>query len=312
MQAPTKPRAAASPLLELLSSCAHGEGCSHSAHPGIHFYRVTRPTRFKKTTTFGSTLTVAAQGKKEVWFGADRLTYDPSRYLVVTEEASYEGEILEASPEKPYFAVCIELPPDVIVKTMLALQETELDARAPRPVPPMPAFVAGLDEVLEAAVLRLLRATRDPVEQRILAPLALEEVVFRLLRSEAAQLIQRSVGRPSDVDGVREAIRFMRANAARPLSVEDLAKRASMSPSHFAHRFREIARVSPMRFLKQLRLNEARALLVNQGLRVSEVAARAGYESASHFNRDFKAYFGASPSDYLKRLQAARSQDQAS
>lgn len=292
-----------SPMLELLASCAHAEGCSHSAHPGIHFYRVTRPTRFKKTTTFGSTLTVAVQGRKEVWFGAHTLAYDPSRYLVVTEESSYEGEITEASPEKPYFAACIELPPELILKTMLALREAEVDPTPTKPSAPIPAFVAPLDEVMETAVWRLLRATRDPVERQIVAPLALEELVFRLLRTEAAQLITRSVGRPSDVEGVREAMRFMRANASRPLSVEAIAKRVSMSPSHFAHRFREIARVSPMRFLKQLRLNQARSLLVGEGLRISEAASRAGYESPSHFNRDFKAYFGASPSDYLRRMR---------
>ncbi|WP_437626500.1 helix-turn-helix domain-containing protein [Sorangium sp. So ce1151] len=97
-------------------------------------------------------------------------------------------------------------------------------------------------------------------------------------------------------------MRFLRANVERPLSVEEVARHVAMSPSHFAHRFRAVARVSPMRYLKQLRLEHARTLLLS-GLRASEAAQRAGYESASHFTRDFKSRFGAAPGDYAERFR---------
>jgi AraC-like DNA-binding protein len=78
-----------------------------------------------------------------------------------------------------------------------------------------------------------------------------------------------------------------------------------MSESHFAHRFSEVARVSPMRYLRQLRLDHARALMLGEGARPSEAAARAGFESPSHFNREFKRLYGAPPADYVRRLRAA-------
>jgi AraC-like DNA-binding protein len=98
-------------------------------------------------------------------------------------------------------------------------------------------------------------------------------------------------------------MRYLRDHAARTVSVDEVARHVAMSPSHFAHRFRAVARTSPMRYLKQVRLQNARALLVADGLRVNEAAARVGYESASHFTRDFKSYFGAAPAEYQRRFR---------
>jgi AraC-like DNA-binding protein len=116
-----------------------------------------------------------------------------------------------------------------------------------------------------------------------------------LLRSDAAAAIRSAVPRGPDGASVARGIRFIRDNAHRPLSVAEVARHVAMSPSHFAHRFRAVARVSPMRYLKQVRMAEARQLMLAGGLRAAEAAARVGYQSASHFARDFKAIFGAAP-----------------
>ncbi|MGZ3437923.1 MAG: helix-turn-helix domain-containing protein, partial [Polyangia bacterium] len=120
-------------------------------------------------------------------------------------------------------------------------------------------------------------------------------------------VLRAAVARDRDADSIQQAMLFMRAHATRPLSVEEVARHVAMSPSHFAHRFRAVARTSPMRYLKQVRLLDARALLLADGLRVNEAAARVGYESASHFTRDFKSYFGATPADYVRRFRIAGS-----
>jgi AraC-like DNA-binding protein len=197
----------------------------------------------------------------------------------------------------------IELPSDVIAKTLLALA----DANAAPVVDPAPAFVSAVDPVVKDTVVRFVRAIDEPLERRFVAPLILEELVFRLLRTDAAAVLRAAVVRDRDADSIQQAMRYMRARAMLPLSVEDVARHVGMSPSHFAHRFRAVARTSPMRYLKQLRLQEARALLLSDGLRIGEVATRVGYESASHFTRDFKSYFGATPAEYLRRLRSAGS-----
>jgi AraC-like DNA-binding protein len=100
-------------------------------------------------------------------------------------------------------------------------------------------------------------------------------------------------------------MRFIRAQLQRPLSVAELAGEAAMSPSHYAHSFRRVAGMSPMRYLREARLDAARALLLGGGLRPSEAAARTGFDSAAHFTREFRRRFDASPTEYLRRAAGA-------
>jgi AraC-like DNA-binding protein len=291
-----------SDLTALVAARATAEGTSESPYPGLRYVRVSQPVTFRKTLTFGPMLTVTAQGRKRATFGDREVSYDPRRYLLVTGEASFGGCVVEASPEHPYLAVCFSIPADAVAKTLLALTEAEAEVEGAAET--IPAFTSPLDEQIRGAVIRLVRAVDDPLERRIVAPMIVEELVLRLLRSDDAAAIRSAVPRGPDADAVRKAIQFMRANARRPLSVEAVARHVAMSPSHFAHRFRAVARVSPMRYLKQLRMDEARRLLVAGGLRAGEAAVRVGYESASHFARDFKATYGATPAAYARRTRA--------
>ncbi|WP_437954744.1 AraC family transcriptional regulator [Sorangium sp. So ce119] len=282
----------------LIASQAEAEGCTDAAFPGLRFVRVSRPSICPILHALGPTLTVVGQGRTTARFDAVELEVDASRYAIIAREVVFEEAVMEADSTSPYLAMSLEIPPDAIARVLLALADVSAEPVAEAAL----AFVSDLDAPIEDAIVRLLRAIRDPVERRIVAPLALEELVFRLLRSEAAAMVRSAVGRDRDADKVHAAMRFLRANVERPLSVEDVARHVAMSPSHFAHRFRAVARVSPMRYLKQLRLQHARALLLS-GLRASEAAQRAGYESASHFSRDFKRCFGAAPGDYAERFR---------
>jgi AraC-like DNA-binding protein len=137
----------------------------------------------------------------------------------------------------------------------------------------------------------------------VLAPLALREIVFRLLRSPAASALLALATANGEAARIQQAMAFIEANAARRLSVAAVARHVAMSPSHFAHRFRDVASVSPMRFLKHVRLERARSLLLAEGLSVAEAAERVGYASASHFTRDFKRLFGLAPARYAGAFQ---------
>ncbi|XXX79002.1 AraC family transcriptional regulator [Sorangium sp. So ce134] len=284
----------------LIASQAEAEGCTDAAFPGLRFVRVSRPSTCRLLHALGPTLMVIGQGRTTARFGEQEIEYDASRYAIVAREAAFEEAVTEADSTSPYLAMNLEIPPDAIARMVLALA----DASAEPAAEAAPAVVSDLDTPIDDAVVRLLRAIRDPVERRIVAPLAFEELVFRLLRSEAAAMVRSAVGRDPDADRIQAAMRFLRANVERPLSVDDVARHVAMSPSHFAHRFRAVARVSPMRYLKQLRLQHARALLLS-GVRASEAARRAGYESASHFTRDFKSTFGAAPGVYAERFRKA-------
>jgi len=271
---------------------------------GVHFYRMSAPGRFRKMLVAEPRLIVVAQGRKVARFPEGDLAYDERHYLVLAGRSEFDGDILEASPERPYLAVCIALTPDVVARTLLAFADAAAEETTPSAPPPVPAFVAPLDAPIESAVTRLLAALDDPLERRVVAPLVMEELVFRLLRTDAAAWVRAAV-REGDAS-IERAMRFMRANAARglrDLSVDRVARHVGMSPSHFAHRFSEVARVSPMRFLKQVRLEAARELMLAQRVRAGEAALRVGYESASHFTRDFKSAYGAAPAEYVRRVR---------
>jgi AraC-like DNA-binding protein len=290
-------------LARLIAAGARAEGCTDAFFPGLRYARYSSPSSFVKTDLSGPVLTVVAQGRKVARWRAGELAFDPSQYLVVTGEGLFEGSVVEASAERPYLSVSVVLPPDVVAKVLLALAGVESGPGVER----VPAFTGRIDRALADNVERFLQAVEDPVAKGILAPLALEEIVFRLLRSDAAAAVRGAVGRAPDAAQIQKAMTFMRAHLTEPISVEVVARKVAMSPSHFAHRFRAVARVSPMRYLKQLRLEKARLLLIGEGARAREAAASVGYESASHFARDFKQSFGVSPARYVRRFLAGSS-----
>jgi AraC-like DNA-binding protein len=287
-------------LARLVAAGARGEGCTDAFYPGVRYARYSAPSTFQKNHVSGPVLTVVAQGHKVArWGAAGELAFDPSHYLVITGEGAFEGRILDATPERPYLGVSVQLPSDLVAKVLLALADSGADAATET----LPAFTAPLDPAIAETMLRFLRAVEDPIERRIMAPLVLEELVFRLLRSDAAAVVRSAVGQAPDAVQIQKAMQFMRGNATRPLTVGAVARHVGMSPSHFAHRFRAVARVSPMRYLKQLRMDRARALMLGDGVRVSEAAIRVGYESASHFTRDFKQTFGVAPAAYGRQFR---------
>lgn len=288
----------------LVAERARAPGRCDPLFPGVHFYRATELFRARYTLGFGPHVSVVAQGRKVARFGALELAYAPCHYLVVTGDGMMESELLEASVDHPYLSITIELPCDVIAKTLLALADADASTIVPTDADPPPAFVGPVDRTIKDTIARYVRACEDPLEQRLVAPHVLEELVFRLLRGDAAAVLRGAVGRDPDAGAIQRAMRFMRERSTHALSVEDVARHVGMGASHFAHRFRAVAQTSPMRYLKQLRLHDARALMLAESLRVAEVATRVGYESTSHFARDFKTHFGATPSEYLRQFRA--------
>lgn len=290
-------------LLDLVVAHAQVVGRSESPQPGLWFWRCERPSARIVSQTFGPVLAVIVQGKKAAHFDGRTYTYDPRHYLVFTGESDFASEIVEASPERPYLSLGLAMPPELVARTLLALADQDAPLAREQPAPDdaaEPAFVASLEQDLHDALCRLIRASDDPVERNLIAPLIVEEIVVRLLRSDAAARLRRAVHR-DDAARITETMAFIRSHASARLSVEELARRVAMSPSHFAHRFRAVARQSPMRYVKHVRLHEARLLLL-RGARASEAADQVGYASASHFTRDFKAYFGAPPGEYGRKI----------
>jgi AraC-like DNA-binding protein len=273
---------------------AETEGHTGTQSPDLCLYRFSRPTEFFKTATFGVTLGVVLQGEKQMRIEGHALTADPERMLVITRDIEYQSLATQATEERPYLGLSLLFTPERVARALLAFAEAG-GAAAPET---MPAFLLPLDVHIVDAIERLLRTLDDPLDRTLIAPLILDEILIRLLRSDAAAAVRAGVGPPQDATRILEVMQFIRANHTRKLSVDSLAHQVAMSPSHFAHRFTAVARVSPMRYVREVRLERARALLGEHGARAGDVASRVGFESPAHFAREFKRRFGTPPSQY--------------
>jgi AraC-like DNA-binding protein len=280
---------------DLAAGLARDDGHTAALFPDLCLYRFSAPTVYTKAATFGVTLGVVLQGAKRVRFGTHELTVDPDRLVVVTRESEHHSSVIDATRQRPYLGLSLCFGPERVARALLALAE----AGGATGRESVPAFQMACDASLADALERLLLALGDELDRKLLAPLIVDEILYRLLRSEAAAAVRAGVGPALDANRILETMRFMSEHHSRKLTVEQLARRAAMSPSHFAHRFRAVARVSPMRYLRQVRLDAARALLLRNGSRVSGVAIEVGFESPAHFTREFKRRFGVSPSKSL-------------
>lgn len=281
---------------DLVLGIAAEEGHSSILDPDLCVYRLSARTTLHKAATFGVTLSVILQGTTHLRIGDHELAVPAPNLLVFTRETDHTSIAASASPDQPFLALSFCFSSERVARALLAV--TQAGALEVRREETVPAFVLACDEPMAAALERLLRTLDDPLDRRLLAPLVQEEILFRLLRSEAAAAVRSGVARAADADRVLVSMQFIRDHHHEKLTVESLAKNAAMSPSHFAHRFRAVARVAPMRYLREVRLERARALLLAAGARAGAVAARVGFESPAHFAREFKRRYGLSPSRY--------------
>lgn len=288
------------PLVPLVALAATGQGRTEGRLPQLSFWRFDTPQTLRKAPVPGVALGVTVQGSKVVDVDGCRLAADATRHLVLTRETQMDCMVMTPANDAPYLGLSVAFPPEMVARLLLALA----DAGAAAPPETSCGFVADLDAPLVDTLMRLLQSTQDPVDVRLLAPLVLEELGLRLLRSDAAAAMRSAVVNPSDAVKIQQAMHFIRTHASRPLTVQQIARHVGMSPSHFAHRFSALARLSPMRFVRLVRLEAARARLL-AGARPSEASAAVGFESASHFTREFKRHFGAAPGLYARKLRLA-------
>nr|WP_295891691.1 AraC family transcriptional regulator [uncultured Devosia sp.] len=285
--------------LAAVRDMARSEGVTLTPLPMVWAVKFSQSTPYYRGRNSGMSLAVAASGRKEVSVGKLVLVNDASRFLVLHGQRPYNA-VVQGSEEEPYIALKLQLPSELIAKTLIELAETEYSPPNPGAVPP--AFGDLLTPDLAAPLLRLIRALDDPADCQMLAPACLREICYRLLRSDAAGIFRTFVT-SEDVKLVR-AMRFIDAGASSPLTVAEIAAEVAMSPSHFAHRFRACFGVSPMRYRAQVRLEQARLLLLGTAATVSRAAGEVGYASEAHFSRDFKELFGVSPRAYVQNMQA--------
>jgi AraC-like DNA-binding protein len=267
---------------------------------GLHLNRSSSPTE----PVYGVSkpaFCVIAQGSKEVLLGDHRYRYDPAHYLIATAALPVAGQITEASEERPYLSLLLELAPTLVGSVMV-----EAGHPAPRGNAAVKAIdVSPLDAGLLDAVVRLVRLLDSPTDARFLAPLVIREIIYRLLMGEQGGRLHHIAALGGHTHRIAMALERLREDFDQPVRIEDIARELGMSVSGFHHHFKAVTAMSPLQFQKQLRLQEARRLMLGEELDAASAGYRVGYGDASHFTREYKRLFGAPPMRDVERLREA-------
>jgi AraC-like DNA-binding protein len=284
-------------LVERLMQALPEDG---SAEPleGLLLSRASAPTRLGHSVFFPA-FCVTAQGRKEILLGDSRYWYDPAHYLIATAELPIASRITEASPERPYLNVILKLDSHLVSSVMV-----EAGHGAPQSHSLVTAIdVSPLDAGLLDTVVRLVTLLDSPSDAPFLAPLVTREIVYRLLKGAQRGRLAHIAALGSNTQRITEAIKRLREEFNRPLRIEEVARELGMSVSGFHHHFKTLTAMSPLQFQKQLRLQEARRLMLGEGLDAASAGYRVGYDDASYFNREYKKLFGAPPVRDVERLR---------
>ena len=270
---------------------------------GLYLQRASAPTE-PAHGVFEPSFCVIAQGSKVVLLGDQQLRYDPAHYLLATTDVPCIGQIIDASPEHPYLSFRLSLEPTLVASVMA-------EARHPAPRSHAAALalaVSPLDEGLLDAVVRLVRVLDAPDDAPFLMPMITREIIYRLLKGAQGDRLRQIAILGGATHRIAKAIARLRNDFNQPLRIEDLAQESGMSVSGFHHHFKVVTAMSPVQFQKQLRLQEARRLLLGEDLDAASAGYRVGYDNASHFSREYKRLFGAPPMRDVERLRGAAAQ----
>lgn len=271
---------------------------SAEPQPNLHIARLSKSGE-RVYAVCEPAFCVIAQGSKIILLGEEVFRYDSSHYLISTMGLPLAGEVVQASPQRPYLSFRLVLDPavvtSVIVESGLVEPGNNGGVKA--------INVSVLDADLLDATLRLFRLINKPVEYRVLAPLVVREIVYRLLTGEQSSRMRLLASFGGHAHRMVRAVETIRKNFEKPFRIEDIARELHMSVSGFHSHFKAVTAMSPLQFQKQLRLQEARRLMLSENLDAAEAGYRVGYDDASHFNREYKRHFGEPPMRDVEQLR---------
>ncbi|MEH2463471.1 AraC family transcriptional regulator [Nostoc sp.] len=246
-------------------------------------------------------LNLMVQGEKAVLLGEETYPYRPGQYLIHSVTLPLNGRVVEATPDQPCLVLKLSL--DLVQLCDLVTQMSFSSAQQENSVRGL--WVSNADATLIECVLRLVKLLETPQDIPILAPVMLRELYYRLLIGEQSEAVRQIATSGSRMQRIASAIQLIKAEFTQPLRIETLAGRVKMSPSSFHQHFKQVTSMSPLQYQKQLRLLEARRLMLSEAFDAIAAAYQVGYESPSQFSREYSRMFGAPPMRDIERLRTA-------
>lgn len=277
-------------LARLLGALAPGDGTFALPIPGVHAIRASRPNAALVHGLQGPSVCIIAQGAKTVMLGNETYDYDAARMLIFSIDLPVAAQVTQATPANPYLCFRLDIDPQRIAELTLKVY--------PQGAPTVPEtraiYLARANAAIADAAARLLALATAPDDAPLLAPLVVEEILVRLLRSPIGGRLAQVGQRESSVHRIARAVDWVRAHYTQAIKVDELAELVHMSPSSLHLHFKSVTSMSPLQYQKALRLQEARRLMAT-GMGASTAGGRVGYVSASQFSREYARMFGSAP-----------------
>jgi len=286
----TETRAALENLVQSIARLTERGELHTTAVPGLGLFRRTEPTE-PITGLYEPSICLVAQGAKRVKLGDDTYIYDANHYLLTSLHLPTMVQVIEASPEKPYLGLRLTF-------NMREVAQLMADSQLPPPRTQQSSrgmATGAVTAPLINAFLRLIDLLDTEEDIPILATVIQREIIYRLLTGDQGARLRQIAAAGSQSQQIARAIEWLKGNYAQSLRIEDLAEKASMSTSTFHHHFRAMTALSPLQYQKQLRLQEARRLMLAERLDAATAGFQVGYESPSQFSREYNRLFGAPP-----------------
>ncbi len=291
-------------LATLVSSVAREDGVFETKIPGLIVGRISAPIS-RQPVPYKASLCIVVQGQKQVFFGETSRTYNPLNYLVVPMEMPMEIEVKKATKENPVLGMALELDMATISELLLKMDRPPSATQSEEDDQPL-IFVSRTRPVLLDALIRLLHLQNNPADLEILYQPIIREVIFRVLQSDQGGQLRQLALRDSGTHRIVSLINYLNDNLDKKKSIDDMAKTAGMSASAFHYKFKEVTSMSPLQYLKKIRLHQAQLIMANNGLNAREAAFQVGYENTSQFSREFKRLFGLPPAQMAKNLSVSK------
>ena len=286
-------------LARRIAAYAPHDGTFDLRIPGLCASRASRTNENCVHALRLPSLCMIAHGAKTVIVGQEVYEYDASRMLVFSVALPVAAQVTQASHSEPYLALRLDLDPLKISELVLKV--------FPNGLPPVQerraVYVAPVDASILNAAARLMDCLAQPGDVELVAPLIVDEILIRLLRSRIGPRVAQMGFAESSVHRLAKAISWLRANYAQPMKVEELAELVNMSVSSFHQHFKSVTSMSPLHYQKVLRLQEARRLMLSTMMDASAACQRVGYLSASQFSREYSRFFGNAPTRDVARLR---------
>jgi AraC-like DNA-binding protein len=260
--------------------------------PGLVLFRNSRKTPLEHAY-YDPALILIVQGSKEVSFGSQRSRYAAGQYLVLSVGMPVSASVTEASDEMPYLALSLKIDL-LVINELTAAVGSNPDISA-EPAEQITLSIHTLSEHQAASMSRLAELLSMPEALRVLYPSLAREIMYWTLSGPDSGELRRLATPGSHTQRIAESIIAMRHDFCAELSIERLAAIANMSISSYHRHFKAVTTMSPLQYQKQLRLIEARRLMVTSGADVAQAAYHVGYESSSQFSREYSRLFGAPP-----------------